>query len=69
MGTYKNKGFPLRINEDILKKIKTIAEKEKRSANMQIEKILTEYIDNYEKQNGTIKQIKIGRDNNGNITM
>lgn len=67
MGNYKNKTYPLRIDENVLNKVRTIAEKEKRSANMQIEKILAEYIDGYEKTNGNI--VNIGRDNNGQINM
>ena len=68
MGEYKNKAFTLRINDNIMQKIKNIAENEGRTANKQIERILKIYIEEYEKNNGTIN-INIGRDNNGTINI
>lgn len=68
MGEYKNKAFTLRINDNIMQKIKNIAENEGRTANKQIEKILKTYIEEYEKNNGVIN-INIGRDNNGTINL
>jgi hypothetical protein len=45
----------LRIEENIFVKIKQIAEKERRSLNSQIETAIERYIQDYEKQNGLIK--------------
>lgn len=69
MGEYKNKAFTLRIDENIMDKIKAIAEEEERTANKQIEKILKIYINDYEQKNGSINTVNIGRDNNGTINM
>lgn len=68
MGTYKNKAFTLRIDQNTMEKTKGIAEKEGRTTNKQIEYMLNKYIDEYEKANGGIA-INIGRDNNGNINL
>ena len=43
-GKYKNKTYPLRIDENTLNRVKYIADKEGRSANKQIEQILQEWI-------------------------
>lgn len=43
-GNYKNKAFTLRINEEIMEKIKSIAEKNYRTTTKQIELILTEWL-------------------------
>lgn len=48
MGTYKNKAYPLRIDEGLMNKITTIAETEHRTRNKQIEYILQKYVDEYE---------------------
>ena len=69
MGEYKNKAFTLRIDENIMDKIKAIAEEEGRTANKQIEKILKIYVEDYEQKNGSINTVNIGRDNNGTINM
>lgn len=69
MGEYKNKAFTLRIDENIMEKIKAIAEEEGRTANKQIEKILKIYVEEYEQKNGRINTVNIGRDNNGTINM
>lgn len=45
----------VRLDNDLMKKLKIIAEKEKRSLNMQIEFSLEYYIREYEKLNGKIK--------------
>lgn len=45
----------LRVDEELFNKIKVIATKEKRSANSQIEVAIENYINNYEKQYGTIE--------------
>lgn len=47
--------FTLRLQDDNFEKIKVIAEKSKRSIAMQIEFILEQYIEKYEKENGEIK--------------
>ena len=47
--------FSLRISEELMGKIKYIANKNKRSANKEIEFILEEAVKNYEKENGEIK--------------
>ena len=43
-GQYKNKAYPLRINEATLDTVKSIAEANKISANRQIELILEDYV-------------------------
>lgn len=43
-GKYKNKAYPLRIDESTLLTVKAIAEENKISANKQIEMILDDYI-------------------------
>jgi len=55
MGNYKNKTYPLRIDNTLMDKIKKIAEKEDRTVNKQIERITREYIEKYEEINGKIK--------------
>lgn len=50
MGTYKNKAYPLRINEELMNKLNKIAEEEHRTKNKQIEYILEKYVEEYEKQ-------------------
>lgn len=56
-GNYKNKTYPLRIEEEILDSIKAIAALEGRTANKQIEKILDEWIIEYT-ENKNEKQIQ-----------
>ena len=46
--------FSLRISEELLDKIKYIAEENKRSANKEIEFVLEQYVKKYEKENGKI---------------
>lgn len=55
MGNYKNKAYPLRIDNDLMNKIRVLSDKEDRPINKQIERILKEYIENYEQNNGIIK--------------
>lgn len=50
MGNYKNKAFTLRINEEIMEKIKIYAEKNYRTATKQIELILAEWLEIQEKK-------------------
>lgn len=47
--------YPLRIDETLSKKIKTLARLNDRSYKGQIENILKKYVTDYEKENGTIK--------------
>ena len=47
--------FSLRIEEGTLDKVKWIAQKEKRSANRQIELILEKFLEEYEAENGAIQ--------------
>lgn len=47
--------FTLRLQDDNFEKIKLIAEKSKRSIAMQIEYILEQFIEKYEKENGEIE--------------
>ena len=54
MGTYKNKTYPLRIDNSLMDKIRIIAEKEDRKINQQIERMLRIEVQNYEKENGAI---------------
>ncbi|MFB0842105.1 Arc family DNA-binding protein [Paenibacillus oleatilyticus] len=53
--TTNKKVFTLRLNENNFEKIKIIAEKNKRSIAMQIEYLIEQHIDKYEKENGTIQ--------------
>ena len=46
-GNYKNKTYPLRINAEIMERIKAIAAEENRTVNKQIEKILADYTKEY----------------------
>ena len=47
--------FSLRISENLLEKIKLIADRNKRSANKEIEFALEQYIRKYENDNGLIE--------------
>ena len=46
--------FSLRVSENLRDKIKFIANQNKRSTNKEIEFILENYVDEYEKNHGTI---------------
>ena len=53
-GKYKNKTYPLRIDDEIMSQLKIIAKNEDRTLNKQIERILRQWLENYnesEKQN------------------
>lgn len=54
MGKYKNKSYSLRLDEDIMNKLRAIAEKEDRPLSKQFERITRDYIENYEKKNGRV---------------
>lgn len=47
--------FSLRVSENLLDKIKYIADQNKRSANKEIEFALEQYIRKYEAENGKIE--------------
>lgn len=49
-GKYKNKTYPLRINEEIITQLKIIAHNEDRTLNKQIERILKQWIENNKKE-------------------
>ncbi|MBP3327941.1 MAG: Arc family DNA-binding protein [Clostridia bacterium] len=46
--------FSLRVSEDLLDKVKYIAENNKRSANKEIEFALEQYVKTFEAENGKI---------------
>ena len=46
--------FSLRVSEDLLDKVKYIAENNKRSANKEIEFALEQYVKTFEAENGII---------------
>ena len=53
-GKYKNRTYPLRIDDEIMSQLKIIAKNEDRTLNKQIERILRQWLENYnesEKQN------------------
>lgn len=68
MGTYKNKAYPLRLDGELMEKVRAIAEQEDRPLSKQFERIIREYINDYEQQHGTIKNLNI-IDNKGTINM
>ena len=55
MGNYKNKAYPLRIDNELMDKTKKIAELEDRPVNKQIERIIRIFVEEYEKEHGEIK--------------
>ena len=59
MGNYKNKSYPLRIDDELMKKVKMIAEKEDRPVSKQLERIIKQYVEQYEKENGRINSAEI----------
>lgn len=54
MGIYKNKAYPLRIDINIMEKLKVIAKENGRTTNKQIESVLKEYLKDYEENHGEI---------------
>jgi len=46
--------FSLRIPEELIEKVKSIAMEHKRSTNKELEYIVQAYVDDWEKQNGKI---------------
>ena len=55
MSQYKNKTYPLRIDNELMEKIRTIASAEDRTINKQIERMLKESVEQYENKHGNIK--------------
>lgn len=71
MGTYKNKAYTLRIDNELMEKLKQCCIKEDRTVNKQIERLVREYINSYESEHGRIdiqKTLNMG-DNHGTINM
>lgn len=66
MGTYKNKAYTLRLDNELMNKVRAIAEKEDRKISDQLTKIVKEYVRNYEEQNGNINIGSISQDGVGN---
>ena len=54
MGTYKNKAYTLRIDNELMEKLKICCINEDRTINKQIERLVREYIKNYESEHGEI---------------
>lgn len=46
--------FSLRLPEELMKKLRIVADKNRRSLNKQIEFLVAQYIAEYEKENGPI---------------
>ena len=59
MGNYKNRTYPLRIDDELMKKVKIIAEKEDRPISKQLERIIKQYVEQYEKENGRINNLGV----------
>lgn len=55
MGQYKNKTYPLRLDNELMEKIRIIANQEDRPISKQIERVMREYVKQYEKEHGTIE--------------
>lgn len=55
MGKYKNKAYSLRIDNELMEKVKIIAEDEDRPISKQLERIIRQYIDRYEEEYGIIE--------------
>lgn len=53
-GTYKNPHFAVRIPKEKLNKLKYIANYNARSANKEIEFLITKHIESFEKEHGYI---------------
>ena len=59
MSKYKNKAYPLRIDEDLMEKVKTIAAREDRPISKQLERIIRQYVEQYEKEQGEISRAEL----------
>ena len=54
MGDYKNKTYPLRIDNDLRIKVEYIAKIEDRKVSQQYERIIRNYVTEYEAVNGDL---------------
>lgn len=59
MGKYKNKAYSLRIDDELMKKVKMIAEAEDRPISKQLERIIKQYVEQYEKEHGRINSTEL----------
>ncbi|MDE7283771.1 MAG: ribbon-helix-helix protein, CopG family [Lachnospiraceae bacterium] len=59
MGKYKNKSYSLRIDDELMKKVKIIAEAEDRPVSKQLERIIRQYIEQYEQEHGRINSTEL----------
>ena len=59
MGKYKNKSYSLRIDDELMKKVKMIAETEDRPVSKQLERIIKQYVEQYEKEHGRINSAEL----------
>ncbi|MBQ8165532.1 MAG: hypothetical protein IJZ96_00695 [Lachnospiraceae bacterium] len=66
MGKNKVKAYPLRLEEELMEKVRKIAEQEDRKISDQMTKIVREYINNYEAQHGSITIGEINQSGIGN---
>lgn len=57
MGEYKNKTYPLRLDNDLMDKLRIIAENEDRPLSKQIERIIKAYVSEYESEHGKIEKV------------
>lgn len=55
MGKYKNKAYSLRIDNELMEKVKIIAENEDRPISKQLERIIRQYVEQYEAEHGIIE--------------
>lgn len=72
MGEYKNKAYSLRLDNELMDKVRIIANKEDRPLSKQLERIVRNYIEQYEQTNGTIytkNNVTVGNNSNGNINI
>ncbi len=72
MGEYKNKTYSLRLDNELMDKVRIIANKEDRPLSKQLERIVRNYIEQYEQTNGIINTKNngnIGNNNNRNINI
>lgn len=65
MGTYKNKTYPLRINDELKTKMKEIAKIGNRPVSREYETAIILYIEDYERQHGPIELPPAGEDSAG----
>lgn len=55
MGKYKNKAYSLRIDNELMEKVKIISENEDRPISKQLERIIRQYVEKYEAEHGKIE--------------